>query len=306
MSPEAAFSSPVFRAYVPLIAAVLGLAGSAVGIATTILRRADLRSLWLTYRSWLVMAPLALACVFAGRVPIMLATTLVSMIAFREFARATALAADRWMTNTGLVTIVALGVTLISGQNQLFLAAPAWIALALFVVPILRDRAAGQLKCVSLALLGVLYTGWMLAHLGLLAASPHAYGYVLYLLVATELNDVAAFTFGRLLGRRPLRPVISPRKTWEGAIGALAVSMTLPWMLRFSFPHFGTLELVITGLVVGVGGQFGDLFESVIKRDIGIKDMGNTIPGHGGVLDRIDSLVFVAPLFFYMTAAFGG
>jgi phosphatidate cytidylyltransferase len=120
------------------------------------------------------------------------------------------------------------------------------------------------------------------------------------------LNDVAAFTFGKLLGQHPLRSNISPKKTWEGALGAVAVSLALPWLLRFSFPFFGALECVLAGLIVGVGGQMGDLSMSLIKRDAGIKDMGTMIRGHGGVLDRIDSLIYVAPLFFHMARYFHG
>jgi len=97
-----------------------------------------------------------------------------------------------------------------------------------------------------------------------------------------------------------LRSEISPNKTWEGALGAFAVAMILPWLLRFSFPFFGTRELILTGLIVGIGGQLGDLSISVIKREIGTKDMAATIPGHGGILDRIDSLIYVAPLFMHM------
>src|SRR5205814_4565070 len=135
--------------------------------------------------------------------------------------------------------------------------------------------------------------GWMFGHLGYLANSSNAYGYLLFLLFAVPLNDIAAFTFGRLFGRRKIRPNISPNKTWMGSIGALAVSMALPWLVRFSFPEFGWLELTLAGLIVGIGGQLGDLTISVIKRDIGIKDMGALIEGHGGVLDRVDSLIYV-------------
>ena len=120
------------------------------------------------------------------------------------------------------------------------------------------------------------------------------------------LCDVAAFTFGKLFGRHKMRPNISPNKTWEGSFGAFLVGMALPWIFRFSLEGFGTRELLLAGLIVGVGSQLGDLSISVIKRDIGIKDMGALIEGHGGVLDRIDSLIYVAPLFFHMTRFFVG
>jgi phosphatidate cytidylyltransferase len=124
--------------------------------------------------------------------------------------------------------------------------------------------------------------------------------YLFYLIVAVELNDVAAFTFGRLFGKHPLRSNISPKKTWEGSLGALLVSLALPWGVRFSFPQFSACELILAGIIVGVGGQLGDLSISVIKRDLGIKDMGTLLEGHGGILDRIDSLIYVAPLFFHL------
>jgi len=117
--------------------------------------------------------------------------------------------------------------------------------------------------------------------------------------VASELNDVAAFTCGKLFGRRPLCTNVSPWKTREGALGAVLISALFPLAVRFALPDFSALECVLAGLIVGVGGHLGDLSISVIKRDIGVKDMGTLIRGHGGVLDRIDSLLYSAPLFFH-------
>jgi phosphatidate cytidylyltransferase len=137
--------------------------------------------------------------------------------------------------------------------------------------------------------------------LALLARSPNAYGYLCFVLLATEVNDVAGFTFGRIFGRHPLARAISPRKTWEGSLGAFFLALILPWLLRFSFPFFGPRELILSGLIVGLGGQLGDLVFSSFKREFEVKDWGAAIAGHGGVLDRIDSLIFVAPLFMQMT-----
>ncbi len=173
---------------------------------------------------------------------------------------------------------------------------------AIFLVPILVGRSEGALSRAGLALIGFVFLGIMLSRIGGLTKLAHAYGLICYVIFATELNDVAAFTFGRIFGRHLLCPAVSPRKTWEGAIGAIAVSLMLPWLCRFSLPTFGPSQLVSAGLIIGLGGQLGDLSISLIKRELGTKDMGTAIAGHGGILDRIDSLIYVAPLFMQLAA----
>jgi phosphatidate cytidylyltransferase len=231
-------------------------------------------------------------------------------LGFKEFSKATGLYRDWWMTGAVYLGIAAVGTTSLVSQPQgaeaghgwygLFIVLPVYVVALILLIPILRNEVSGQLQKLSLAIVGFIYLGWMFGHLAFMANATNAYGYLLYLLFATEINDVAAFTFGKLFGKHLLCSNVSPKKTWEGAMGAFAISMVLPWVLRFSFPYFGTTQLVLAGLIVGIGGQLGDLAISVIKRDIGIKDMGAGIPGHGGILDRIDSLVYTAPLFFHM------
>ena len=267
-----------------------------------------LGNVWRTYRSWLVMAPLVLGVLVAGRVATIVSVAILATFAFREFARATRLDRDPWMTGAVYVGIAAVAASSIiedpwrhvHGWYGLFMALPVYIVSLILVVPIARDRTTGQLQNSALAVLGFIYIGWMFSHVGFLANSPHAYGYLLFLLFAVEASDVAAFTAGKLFGRRKLREAVSPNKTWGGALGALAFAMALPWLLWFSFPHFGSTQMILAGLIVGIGGQLGDLTLSMIKRDIGVKDMGSFIPGHGGLLDRVDSLIFTAPLFFHM------
>ncbi len=298
MSASAALHDPIFRTYLGL---VLGLLLGA-GLLLLFLRlvfRLDLGSVWKTYLSWLWMGPLVAVCVFSGRLPFILGVTAVSLLAVREFVRQTELKNDRWLSAVVYAASAAVGIAAITGMR--FGALP-WLGLLLLsLVPILRNRVAGALPRVSLGMLIFMSAGWMFGQLGLLANSGNAYGYICFLLFATEVTDVAAFTFGKIFGRHFLRREISPRKTWEGALGALAVALALSWLLRFSFPFFGTRELLLTGLIVGLGGQLGDLVFSAWKRDLGLKDWSAAIPGHGGVLDRIDSLIFVAPLFIWMS-----
>jgi phosphatidate cytidylyltransferase len=311
MSPGAALASDTLLIYVILVGALLIASGLLLLLLTYGLGW-QIGSVWSTYRSWLVMVPVVLTVVFVGRVATIVSVALLATFAFREFARASGLYRDRWITSAVYLGIVAVGASSLvpdpwlhlPGWYGLFMALPVYIVSLILVVPIVRNRARGQLQNSAIAILGFIYLGWMFSHVGFLANSPHAYGYLLFLLLAVEANDVAAFISGKLFGRRKLREEISPNKTWGGALGALTFSMALPWLLWFSFPHFGPLQLVLTGLIVGIGGQLGDLTLSMMKRDIGVKDMGSLIPGHGGLLDRIDSLIFAGPLFFHMVRWF--
>ncbi len=312
MTIDLATNSPVFLGYVLITGALLLLAGLLLGLLR--LSGHDVSSPLRTYRGWLIMIPIVLGTLLLGREATIVGVSLLAVFGFREFARATGLYEDWWLTGIVYLAIFALGaVSLVTdprldqpGWYGFFMALPTFVIALILLVPVLRNRAQGELQKVALAIFGFIYFGWMFMHLGFLANTSNAYGYLLFLIFAVEINDVAAFTFGKAFGKRKLREHISPNKTLAGSIGAITVSLLLPWLLWFSFPHFNPALLILTGLIVGIGGQLGDLVISYIKRDIGIKDMGATIQGHGGILDRVDSMIFVAPIFFHMVRWFNG
>ena len=312
MAIELAIGNPVFLRYVAITGALLVVSGLLLAVLRMTGR--DVSSPLSTYRGWLVMIPIVLGTLLLGREATIGGVTLLAAFGFREFARATGLYDDWWLTGIVYLAIVALGaVTLMTdprldqpGWYGFFMALPTFVIALILLVPVLRNRARGELQQVALAIFGFIYFGWMFMHLGFLANTANAYGYLLFLVFAVEINDVAAFTFGKMFGKRKLRDRISPNKTLAGSVGAIGVSLLLPWLLWFSFPHFSPALLILTGLIVGIGGQLGDLVVSYIKRDIGIKDMGTTIRGHGGILDRVDSMIFVAPIFFHMVRWFSG
>jgi len=311
MTPSAAVHSPVFQFYAAVALGILAVAGTALSILRFGLKK-NVEHAWKSFCGWLVMVPVLLGVIFLGRVPTIVFFTAIGIFGFKEFARATGLYSDWYMTGAVYLAMIATGCMMlptdpkqdVPGWYGMFMAWPVFAIAGILLIPILRNRVQGQLQLIALSIVGFIYFGWMFGHLTFLANAKYAYAYLLYVLFAVELNDVAAFTFGKLFGRHPLRSNISPKKTWEGALGALAVSMALPWLLHFTFPHFVPRDLILAGLIVGIGGQLGDLAISVIKRDLGIKDMGAAIPGHGGILDRIDSLIYVAPLFFHMVRYF--
>ena len=213
MSPHQALHDPVFHAYLRIIFGSLAAGGIVLGLVHWGLKK-PLGSIWSTYRSWLVLAPIGLAVIFAGRVPTIIGVTLLAIFGFKEFARASGLYRDWWMTGAVYAGIVTVGAASLMphprgeepgpGWYGFFVAVPVFAIALILIVPILRNRARGELQRMSLAIVGFVYIGWMFGHLGFLANAVNAYGYLLYVIFATELNDVAAFTFGRLFGRHPL------------------------------------------------------------------------------------------------------
>jgi len=159
---------------------------------------------------------------------------------------------------------------------------------------VLRPQKEGAFIGWVWTIAGILYVGWLLSYLVALRLDAGR-NWVFFALFTTFGSDTLAFFVGRVLGRHHLAPLISPKKTWEGAIagvfGAMIVSLLFVPSTPLNLPlSYG--QAVLLGLLVSVFGQFGDLVESLLKRNVGVKESGKLIPGHGGFLDRMDSVVF--------------
>ena len=149
----------------------------------------------------------------------------------------------------------------------------------------------------------VLYTGGLLFHAPLLRALEHGREWMLFLILVTFAADTGALLAGKLSGRHPLAPSLSPAKTWEGAAGGAAVAVVASVAAVYAFGlDVAVWKAVALGAVIGISGQLGDLFESRLKRTAEIKDSGWAVPGHGGLLDRLDSIVFNLVVVYYFVA----
>jgi phosphatidate cytidylyltransferase len=147
---------------------------------------------------------------------------------------------------------------------------------------------------------GVLFIGWTLSHLILLRLRPAGPWYILFLCAVVWIGDSAAMYIGKSLGRHKMAPAISPGKTWEGAVGCVVGGVcTAVVSARLWLPHLVLWQCVVLGLCISLAAQLSDLGESMLKRYAGVKDSGGLIPGHGGILDRIDSMLFAAPTLEY-------
>lgn len=307
-----AFAHPVTVWIVAATLGVLALAALAIGALSATGRGTPAlrRELWLRLGSWCVLLPLMLGAVLAGRVWTIGAVTLLSLACYSEYARATGLFREHLMSFCVVAGILAANFAALDHWYGFFMALWPLTIGVLVVVSIPLDRPSGYIQRVALAVFGYALFGAGLGHLGYMANDAGYRPLVLLLLTAVALNDVAAFTFGKLIGGKKLLPATSPNKTISGAVGAAAVTTTLVALLGSAIfagtpvaaPHW----LVALGLIVALGGQAGDLTLSSIKRDLGIKDMSTVLPGHGGILDRFNSLLLVAPAVFHFVGYFVG
>ena len=147
--------------------------------------------------------------------------------------------------------------------------------------------------------LGIVYVPFLLGTLLLIRGIPGGARWILYLLAMTWIVDAGGYFVGKAFGRHSMAPRISPKKTWEGAVGgALVGIMASVWAAPWLPGHTTRVEMLCLGLVLSVTGQLGDLVESAFKRQAQVKDSGNFLPGHGGMLDKVDSLLFNAPVLY--------
>ena len=205
-----------------------------------------------------------------------------------------------WKVGAGLTVCAAL----IAGPLTPGIVTPALLfgLMAILSVPLFIDTPLrDSLKHSSFTVTGLLYIGLTLSYLVMTRLLPEGEWLIIFLLLVTWAGDTGAYYVGTLCGQRPLAPRISPKKTTEGLIGGLAFATVAAWFL----PALSSLDCMMLALLLTGAGLWGDLAESAIKRSAGVKDSGGLLPGHGGMLDRIDSLLFTAPAFYYYVTWLG-
>ena len=278
--------------------------------------------------SALVAAPITLACVWFGDAPLATLLAAAAAVGAWEFFRMADLASDaRAFSRTGIVlaALVPLGVHAHArGLGDPPLTAAVLVVLALLALAVWRRGVQGRpLAAVATTLLGVLYVGVPLGYAYALRTYDYVVGraagsaLVMLPILCTWASDIGAYAAGRAIGGPKLIAAVSPGKTVAGSVGALVASGALasayaPLVLRpIANLGFAPGRALCFGLLVSMAAQLGDLVESLLKRDAGVKDSSHLIPGHGGVLDRVDSLLFVLPVSYLLLGwlllpAFGG
>jgi phosphatidate cytidylyltransferase len=290
-----------------LLAPTVYRLGPILGVTLVVLlfaARHRLRHLWdnvlfQRWRTWAVIAPIYLLAILSGQVPTLLLVTFLTVQGLREYAQLVGLP-TRYRYVLLAMGLLPAPMALLS-LDAFYLLPPLLLIIATLQPLVFGDIRTG-VRHLAFAALGWGYLAWFLAHLVLI----HKYieggpGLLLAMGLAVGLSDVGAFVVGRALGRHPLAPRISPNKTREGTAGNLLGAYLGVGLLAFALPE-ARITMLVAALpfVIALGAVWGDLVESVIKREFETKDTGTWLPGFGGLLDRIDSLLLVAPLTYYV------
>ena len=250
----------------------------------------------------IVAVPLLFAVIYFGSEAVFAGLiVLITAVAVLEYNRlvygAAGAALPRALLGFGLLAPLAAA----AAGTAALLAVTVLSTLLVFILALFDAReGALDLGPVARYVLGYLYLPVLLAHFILLRGGDRGVLWIFFVIVLAFSGDIAAFYVGRTFGRRKLMPRVSPGKTVEGLLGLAAGSVAGCLVYRhFLLPDVPAAHVAVIGLAGGIIGQLGDLFESLIKRASGAKDSGTILPGHGGILDRLDCLLFIVPWVYY-------
>lgn len=265
---------------------------------------------WKRYFTWLGLAPVLIATLLACPASAIAAVTVLSLLCNKEFTKATGQFRERVLAAIVIIGITAVGFANLDNWPGLLTALPPLTITAVATAAVIPDRPNRYIQRVAVAAFGFLFFGAGLGHLGYIANDPNYRPILVLLIMSAQLSDIAGFCIGNVLGKKKLFPNTSPNKTMAGHFGAFVVVAPLSaYAAHFVFkgsPLDEPAQLGVLGMIIAVGAQLGDLVLGSMKRDIGIKDMGSTLPGHGGYLERFNSLLIIAPAAFHFINHFDG
>jgi len=271
--------------------------------------KADFSELVMRTKSWWLMAVIFVAATILHPIITFISLGLLSFVALRELSSISknVRPADRRTLIWCFLAIPVQYYFAYIGQYGLFLTfIPIFMFLWIPFMLVINGDIEDIGKSMSVLPTQLMLTVFGLSHLAFLVALPEIDGFnaggrslLLFIVFITEMNDVFQFTWGKLFGKYKILPKVSPNKTWEGLIGGVLTTVIVGYFLKFLTP-FTDIQIIMVCFTIAIAGFIGDVVLSAVKRDIGIKDTGESIPGHGGILDRIDSLALTGPLFFHI------
>jgi phosphatidate cytidylyltransferase len=293
----ATWSSPVYRQTALIVLSFIFLSG----LFVYFFRKKNYYFVvsWASIKSWLIVAPLLFIVLGLPEPWPLISLTLIAIFGAKIFFQMMGMFHRSYFVAISYLGIIALGYAASHSRVDLYNLIPMSVMLLSCLVPLARNNYKNMIQYISLTNLGFVFLGWSFMHLALIMKFDKGVYQLMYLLILTEFCDNTNLAISRYVGKWKLFDRIDHKRTLESTLLSAALTITVAFGMRHLLPDNSEKYWLTAGLVAAIGGIFGDMLMTVVRRDAGIKVVGAFILGRGDLLHRMDRLIFVAPLYYY-------
>ena len=259
----------------------------------------SLKTSWASLTSWAILAPALCAVLAFGQPWPTIGFSILSLWACREFFRITGMyhmVSFVWCT---YFFIILSAFSIYVEAKNIYNLMPMLYLGIISLIPLFKNEYKNMLQYVALSLMAYIFTGWSFLHLAMIAKNIDGAKHVIYIMILTEFFDTVILTWSKLYGKYFWFDKVAPRRSVEGFWLGFVLTLTLAWAMRHLLPNSEPIYWITAGSIAVLVGGLGDITLSVFRRDLGVKDVGAFIIGRGGIMDRMDRLIYVAPIYYY-------
>lgn len=300
---EAAWNNPIFQETASIVLAVLF--GFGIFLFPFRKKNPNAMAAWASLQSWLFGAPLVLLILGSPNPYPFVGLCGVAILGMKEYFQMTGMyhrSGFVWLT---YICIAGLGYCCYVNSETLYNLMPMILLATISIIPILQNNAKHMIQYLGLTILGFMFIGWAFMHTAWIVRLEHGPLFLIYIIILSEMGDHISLAVSRLYGGKIIADRITNHRTLEGLVISAVCTVILGFGLRHMLPNSNEVYWIASSLTAILVGGSGDLILSVIRRDLGVRDTGAFIIGRGGFLDRLDRLVFVAPVFYYVMKFLG-
>lgn len=295
---NAAWYSPIYQQTVIIVLGFLFLSGVIVYFFRN--KNHYFRVSWASIKSWLVAAPLLFAAIGAPEPWPLVVLTILAVSGAKIFFQLLGIYHRTWFVMISYLGILGLALSIAFERVDLFNLMPMLVLGLSCLVPIAKNQYKNMIQYIALTMMCFIFLGWSCMHAGLIMKFENGIYQLMYLIILTEFCDNTILAVSRYFGRMNFVSNITPKRNLETTLLSISITLALAFLMRHLLPDQSEKYWLASGLIAGLGGGFGDIFMTVMRRDLGIRDYGLFILGRGDFLDRMDRLIFVCPIYYYV------
>lgn len=301
MTPGAAWSSPIYQQTVLIVLSFI----FAAGLFTYFFRKRNYYFIvsWASIKSWLFVAPFLFGLLGLAEPWPLIVITLIAILGAKVFFQLMGMFHRSYFVLICYAGILGLAAGIYSDYLGLYNILPMIVLGASCLVPLVRNNYKRMIQYISLTNLAFVFLGWSFMHLALILKLENGIYQVMYLIILTEICDNTTLAISRSIGRVKIFDRIDHKRTWAGFTVSTLITIAVAFAMRHLLPDRSQYYWLTSGIIASLGGLFGDMLMTVIRRDAGIKVVGAFVLGRGDFLHRMDRLIFVAPIYYYVMLA---